>query len=260
MRSLINIISGAQTELLKILATADIHSPRYLELFLKSLGEISTDPDIIVLAGDLVEKNNIYALKPIYEALLKKFGDKPIISIFGNEEYRGYEDRYISLYKQFKWINDEYLILEVKNTRIGIIGTRGALDKPTSWQAKHIPWITRYYRELPVKIARIIDEARSKGVDAVFLITHYGVTYKNLRGEPRNIWPYLASRRFEKIIVEKGIDLVIHGHAHNATIEKTMVNHTLIYNVALPGRERIVLINFEKHIKEKKGLEKWLKY
>jgi len=121
--------------MVRILSTADIHSPRYLDLFMKSLEKTSISPDIIILAGDLVDKNNVYALKPVYNALLKKFPEIPIISVFGNEEYRGYEDKYKSMYPLFKWLNDEYLVLEISGQRIGIIGTRGALDKPTPWHS-----------------------------------------------------------------------------------------------------------------------------
>ncbi|RLG89623.1 MAG: metallophosphoesterase, partial [Thermoprotei archaeon] len=64
--------------MVRILSTADIHSPRYLDLFMKSLERTNISPDIIVLAGDLVDKNNVYALKPVYNALLKKFPEAPI--------------------------------------------------------------------------------------------------------------------------------------------------------------------------------------
>lgn len=241
-----------------ILSTADIHSPRYLDLFMKSLERTNISPDIIVLAGDLVDKNNVYALKPVYNALLKKFPEAPIISVFGNEEYRGYEDKYKSMYPLFKWLNDEYIILDTSGQRIGIIGTRGALDKPTPWQSRHMPWVRDYYRKLPLLVSKLIDRVRNEGAEIVVLVSHYGVTYSDLEGEPRNIWPYLASSKMEKVIISKKVDLVIHGHAHNAVKTRIKLSNTYVYNVSLPANRELVIIDY---IKEEKphGLDRWLK-
>jgi len=244
--------------MVRILSTADIHSPRYLDLFMKSLEKTSISPDIIILAGDLVDKNNVYALKPVYNALLKKFPEIPFISVFGNEEYRGYEDKYKSMYPLFKWLNDEYLVLEISGQRIGIIGTRGALDKPTPWQSRHMPWVRDYYRKLPLLVSKLIDRVRNEGVKIVVLVSHYGVTYSDLEGEPRNIWPYLASSKMEKVIISKKVDLVIHGHAHNAVKTRIKLSNTYVYNVSLPANRELVIIDY---IKEEKphGLDRWLK-
>ena len=249
--------------MIKILATADIHSPRYTSLFMKSIREVSDKPDLVILAGDLVEKNNVVALKPIYNYLLEKYENVPIIAVYGNEEYRGFEYKYREMYSGFKWLNDEYVVLKLESYQVAVIGTRGALDKPTTWQARNIPGIYKYYSELPGKIARLIDEIRGKGVDIVILVSHYGVTYKNLEGEPKSIWPYLACSRFEKVIVEKKVDLVIHGHAHNGVREVIYLGETPVYNVSLPARGRVVFIEFEKrkiHVSEKPSLDKWFKY
>lgn len=245
--------------MIRILATADIHSPEYLHLFLQSLNRVLSTPDIIVLAGDLVKKNNVYAFRPVYDALTKKFPGTPIIAVFGNEEYRGFEEKYLELYQEIRWLNDEYIILTLKNMRVGIIGTRGALDRPTPWQSKNILGIHRYYLELPRRIDRMAKKLRSEGIEHLILLTHYGVTYKNLRGEPEKVWPYLASSRIEKVLLENRFDIVIHGHAHNAVIDRIEIDSVEIYNVSLPARKKIVEIIYEpstqKHLK---GLDKWL--
>ncbi|RLG81268.1 MAG: metallophosphoesterase [Thermoprotei archaeon] len=244
--------------MIQILATADIHSPRYIELFFRSIKEISTDPDVIILAGDLVERNTVTALKPVYNYITKTFPSTPVVSIFGNEEYRGFEEEYIKRYDQFTWLNDSYTIIEIHGKKIGIVGTRGALDKPTTWQLRNIPQISEYYRELPAKIAKLVAKLKSQGTDAILLVSHYGVTYRNLEGEPRRIWMHLASRGFEELIKSGIIDLVIHGHVHKGRIERVMVGSAPVYNVSLPARSRIVNIEFIIESKEKTGIYKWL--
>jgi len=245
--------------LLKILASADIHAPRYENLFINSLEELAAEPDLVVLAGDLVDKNNVYALRNVYNLLSEKYGDKPVVAVYGNEEYRGFENKYRELYSKFMWLNDEYVILSVKGYKLGIIGTRGALDKPTTWQARNIPDIFKYYAELPARVSTLIDECRRLGTHSIILVSHYGVTYKNLKGEPESIWPHLACSRFEEVIVKKRVDLVIHGHAHNGLSEVVYINSTPVYNVSLPGRGRVVLVECKpRETVSRIGLDKWL--
>lgn len=244
--------------LIKIIATSDIHSPRYLDLFIKSMDQLIVEPDLIILAGDLVEKNNIHAFKQVYDYLMNKYSKVPVIAVFGNEEYRGYENKYREQYGGIKWLNDEYVIIDLRNFRIGLIGTRGALDKPTPWQFKNIPGIVEYYNNLPIKVSNMVDDLIKQRVDLTILVSHYGVTYKNLEGEPRSIWFHLASRRFEEVIINKKIDLVIHGHIHNGLKDIVYVDSTPIYNVSLPARGGVQYIEIGETRREKvKGLEKW---
>jgi len=245
--------------MINIVAVGDIHSPRYLQLFIKSMNDISVKPDLILLAGDLVEANHVHALKPVYDYLTSKYSDTPIISVFGNEEYKGFEYRYIEQYSRFKWLNDEYVVINVNNVKIGVIGTRGALTKPTNWQLRNIPGIVEYYRELPYKIGGMIDELRDK-VDVIILLSHYGVTYRNLEGELKTIWQHLASQLFEKVIIEKKPDLVIHAHVHLGIHEVVYLDGVPVYNVSLPARGRVTTIVYEPSCRVKAyGLNKWLK-
>lgn len=219
-------------------ATSDIHSPENLELFLTALESVKTIPEVFLLAGDLVYKNKVTEFKPVYEALRKKFSKVRIIAVYGNEEYKGYEKLYESLYSDVIWLNDSFV--EIDDKELCVVGTRGALDKPTNWQLKNIPGIEKYYRELPYKIAKICDNLRKSGCKKIVLLSHYGVTDKNLIGEKPEVYPYLACKTFSKILRRELVDVVIHGHVHQGLFEVVEVNGIPIYNVALPARKRIV--------------------
>lgn len=221
-------------------ATSDIHSPENLPLFLRSLEKTSTTPEVFLLAGDIVDRNNVMALKPVYEALRKRFSSTKIVAVFGNEEYRGYEKLYETLYKDVHWLNDSYIALN--NGELCIVGTRGALDKPTVWQIKHMPGIEKYYRELPYKIAKMCEGLRETGCRKIILLSHYGVTSKNLAGERRESYQYLACTIFDRVLDKSLVDLVVHGHVHLGRIEIVEVNGVPVYNVALPARQKIVEI------------------
>ncbi|WP_434731728.1 metallophosphoesterase [Thermogladius sp. KZ2Tp1] len=229
-----------------ILATGDIHAPVYTSSFLGVLEKAgSIEPDVVLLAGDLVEHNNIAAFRPVYEELLKRFGRVPIVAVFGNEEYAGFEDEYRRVYGRVRWLNDEVLDLEVSGARLCIIGSRGALNRPTKWQERHMPGLRVYYKTLPEKVLRMSRECRARGCQKIVLLTHYGVTFKNLAGEPRDIWDYLANPDFERVLAEGGFSLAIHAHAHRGVYERVVVGGTPVYNVSFPARGRIVEVSLE---------------
>jgi Icc-related predicted phosphoesterase len=226
-----------------ILATGDIHAPVYAEPFIKSLAKISVKPDLVLLAGDLVEHNNVKAFNKVYTVLLEKFGSTPLIAVFGNEEYIGFEDEYRRMYPGIKWLNDEIHEITAGGRRVCIVGSRGALNKPTRWQERNLPGLKDYYRRLPGKLVELASECKRLGSEIIVLLTHYGVTFKNLAGEPAGIWDYLALPELEKILVEGGFNVSIHAHAHRGFYEKVMVGSVPVYNVSFPARGKPVEIN-----------------
>jgi len=245
-----------QEELITIAATADIHSPRGLALFNKALDEARFNPDLFIIAGDIVDKNKIEYAAPVFHRIKKKYPDTPVIAVFGNEEYRGYEDKYRERYPDITWLDDEYIVVEARGEKIGIIGTRGALEKPTTWQARNMPWTAEYYRSLPDKIENLLEIMEKKKPTIKILVSHYGVATETLVGEPRRIWPYLGDPRISRLFAGR-LHVMVHGHAHNAKKTKTRINTTTIYNVSLPANRSIVEITITPD--ESEGLLRWLK-
>lgn len=243
---------------IKLLATADIHSPLYLQQYTISIRKLTREqvnPDLLILVGDSVEKNNIVAFKKVLDATREVLGDIPIVAIFGNEEYRGYEGEYIKRYREVHWVNDDLKILEVRSKRIGIIGSRGALDRLTKWQQRHMPELASYYKSLPGKLQLLLREARTK-TDIVILATHYSPTYKTLIGEERRIWPELGSKNMEKVIEVEKPSLVLHGHAHNSKKTRVVISNVPVYNVSLPANNyNVVVLDVDG---AKKTLDAWL--
>jgi Icc-related predicted phosphoesterase len=48
--------------------------------------------------------------------------------------------------------------------------------------------------------------------------------------------------RMEEVISLTQPDIVVHGHAHNATKLTCRIGKTLVYNVAFPARKAITII------------------
>jgi Icc-related predicted phosphoesterase len=227
---------------LVLAATSDVHSPRYLLEFLGALGRHSgecRDVRLFLFAGDMVEKGRVAALRPVVEAVRSRCPRARIVAVFGNEEYMDREQLFIQRYREIIWLNDSYMTLEYGDLRLAIYGTRGAIDKPTQWQERHIPGIRRIYAERIRRLRTTVADLRKRGY-TVIVLTHYAPTTLTVEGEDPSIWPYLASREMEKAILETRPALVIHGHAHHARrLEAVLGDGTLVVNVAFPARRDI---------------------
>ena len=210
------------------LAFSDVHSPRYLNL-LKASGQYK----VVFMAGDLVDRSEVKNLKPVVE-FAKSFSDK-IIAVFGNEEYREREEEFRKAYPEVTWLDDEYVTLSFGSACLSVVGSRGSLLKPTSWQRKFLPGIEEEYKKKPEVVRELIREARKECPNVVYL-SHYAPTWRTLVGEDRRIWPYLGDPRIEAVLKEEGVRVAIHGHAHKGRVAFVHAGPLTIYNVALPAR------------------------
>jgi len=130
---------------------------------------------------------------------------------------------------------------KVDSVRIGIVGTRGSLDKLTFWQKRHKPELEIVYRERPKVIKSLIRELR-RHADIIILVSHYAPVFATVKGEPEKVYPYMGSREMERAIKEVKPDVVIHAHAHNARVVEAVVDGVKVYNVSLPARKGVSLI------------------
>lgn len=240
----------------KVLATGDVHSPDYLKLYIESIKRKGNNIDIILWVGDMVRRGRVEALEPVLRVTRKKFPDAKIVSIYGNEEYWGLEEVFRKRYQDIVWLDDEYIIIDVRNIRVGVIGTRGALERPTRWQRKNKPEFWRIYRERPRRIELLLREAKAKA-DIVILVSHYTVGFETAKGEPENILPEMGSRAMMDAVLRIKPDAVFHAHAHNAKVLEVEVDHVKIYNVSIVARRNVWIGNV---CKVRRGLEVFFKF
>jgi len=222
-------------------AVSDAHLPKYLNLFRKAVDSFDfSKVDVLILAGDMVLKGRIEEYGTGLSTIRSKYKGR-IYAVFGNEEYQEQEDELRSKYEEIVWLNDELKILEVKGVTLGMVGSRGVIDRPTTWQARNIPNISLIYSERVEKIRDLLSLAKRES-DYVVLVSHYAVICDTLRGEKPKIWAYLGSTRVKKVVKQVKPDVVIHGHAHNSLNYSAYINGTKVYNVALPATKRVTFI------------------
>jgi len=243
--------------LVKIAAVSDVHYPKYADLFLRALSQTNySGIDLFLLVGDMVFKSKIAYYKDVLRAI-RRYWKGTIVSIFGNEEYEEHEDKIIKKFPEVMWLRDESIVLTVKEMQLCIIGSRGTIERPTSWQIRNIPNVMKIYKEREKNLEKLIKRAKSQGLLTV-LVTHYAPTYVTLQGERKEIWPFLGSLRMEQVIRTTKPDLVIHGHAHNSKRNYALINGVPVYNVSLPATKQISIINITA--KKLKDLSPLFKY
>jgi Icc-related predicted phosphoesterase len=235
-----------------IAATSDIHSPMYYENFVRALDFLQAKPDLFLLAGDIVDRGNIEEYRKILNAFFGKISC-PIVACFGNSEFgKETTDKIKERYKEIIFLEDEAIEISIGDKKVGIVGSKGSLDRPTYWQSKNLPGIEEEYARRVEKVKRLILELKS---DLKILLIHYAPTYKILEGENINAYPELGSEDMEKALLEAKPNLVICGHAHKGR-KQAWIDNIPVFNVGLLLNGKIVLIDTEKDLKH--GLERFL--
>ncbi|AEM38252.1 metallophosphoesterase [Pyrolobus fumarii 1A] len=235
---------------LRLLAVSDVHSPKFLLDFVAALkrrtGECR-ETSLYIFAGDMVYKGRVEALKSVLDALYSVCGEKPTIAVFGNEEFIGLEERFRKMYPSVKWLDDESIVVDVDGVRVGVVGTRGSLERPTMWQRRKMPWLWRVYAERIRRVEELLSRVKREA-DVTILVSHYTLTWRTLEGEPREIWPEMGHRGFEEVIRRVKPSLAIHGHAHKSRVLQVVVDSVPVYNVAFPARRDITIIEVEARV------------
>ncbi len=220
---------------MRILAVADVHSPRFLDEFITSLDNQST-PDLFLMAGDMINRGAANEFPRILDVIEDKIGcGFPIISCFGNEEYSEIRRDLISqLRDRITFLDEKSTTLEVDGTILGIVGTQGSLDKPTDWQRINVPNVKRVF-ERRAERAEALLRKTLPSVDYTILLMHYSPCTETCVGEGNRSFAWLGSRKFYTLISNLQPDFVIHGHVHNSTTHNASIGTTVVRNVALPA-------------------------
>lgn len=198
---------------MRIGAFGDLHGDRFMEFLIPSLGDLA-EIDLLLLAGDVVDKDDIDSFARTLE-LIRRTTDAKIISVFGNEEYSQSYEEYRERFA-ITFLDDESISLDVVDLKVRIVGTQGSLDRPTWWQRTHLPGIWQRYRERVGRVSELLVRGEE---DILILLMHYSPTYLTLEGETESRLQEMGSRMFEEVIMLRKPDLVLHGHSHRGRIE-----------------------------------------
>ncbi|MFW9862543.1 MAG: metallophosphoesterase [Candidatus Thorarchaeota archaeon] len=228
---------------MKILAVADVHSPRFHEEFKLELSTHS-DPDMFLMAGDMINRGNADEIVRVLDTIEDTLGvDFPIIGCFGNEEYAEIRKHLASLVEgRMIFLDEQYSSVKSDGKMVGIVGTQGSLDKATTWQRRNIPSIKRVFERRAARASTLLKGIMKK-VDYTILLMHYSPCLETCEGEETKAFAWLGSRKFYSVVEKRQPNLVIHGHVHNASKHEAVIGRTLVRNVSLPAVGKITELN-----------------
>lgn len=229
--------------IVKLLAFGDVHGVQYLGVLRASLRSMLPEElHAILLAGDIIDRGDASGMDLVLREITSRFKEVPIVSVFGNDEYHELEGYLVKNFSYVIWLNDSVTVLKSGDVTVGIVGSRGSLDKLTYWQSKNMPQLETIYRRRISVLRKLLEEV-SRVSDFTILLTHYAPTYHTIKGEPEKIYPYMGCRRLEEVIRETKPDLAVHAHAHNATVTEAVIGLTRVYNVSLPAKKGVTYVN-----------------
>jgi Icc-related predicted phosphoesterase len=229
----------------KLHAVADIHYPRFQELFETALEGLES-PDLLLLAGDVVNRGSAEEYPRVLDIIHDHLGSSfPIVGCFGNEEYSEVREEILGLVgKKMSLLDEKAKVVEIQGVRIGIVGTQGSLDKPTTWQRQNMPSIKRVFEQRANRAANLLGRLKEKS-DYRILLMHYSPCIETCEGEDKRDFSWLGSRKFYSVVQAQQPDLVVHGHVHNAVIHRALIGTTIVQNVALPAVQAITQLELD---------------
>ncbi|MHA2140683.1 MAG: metallophosphoesterase family protein [Candidatus Thorarchaeota archaeon] len=224
---------------MKILAVADVHSPRFYDEFKLDLSTYS-EPDLFLMAGDMVNKGTAEEIVRVLDTVEDVLGvGFPIIGCFGNEEYTEIRKKLTKLVEgRMTFLDEQYSSIKSDGKMIGIVGTQGSLDKATTWQRRNIPGVKRVFERRAARASSLLKGLMKK-VDHSILLMHYSPCLETCVGEETKAFAWLGSRKFYSVVEKHQPDLVIHGHVHNASKHEALIGRTLVRNVSFPAVESV---------------------
>jgi Icc-related predicted phosphoesterase len=230
---------------IEIMAVSDVHSPRFLPLLISSVKSmLNYKPNIILMGGDMIDKGDVGSMKPLRDFLASRFPGVPMVSVFGNEEYMEKIQVLRSMYNDIVWLDDEAWMNSINGVKLCVYGTRGSLERLTSWQKRNLPQLAEIFEKRVKNTMEALLKLRTD-CEILILLMHYAPTTKTLKGEPENTYPYLCHRGYENVILSAKPDLVIHGHAHASVVHQSEVGGIPIFNVAIPAVKSVTRIRVE---------------
>jgi Icc-related predicted phosphoesterase len=221
--------------IVRIAAMSDIHVGKTSQGALTSVfAQVSERADVLVVCGDLTD----YGLPEEARVLARDVATAlrvPCVTVLGNHDFeagKADEVRQILTDAGVTVLDGDACELQ----GVGFAGVkgfcggfgRGALGP---WGEDIIKLFVREAVNEAFKLESAL--ARLRTPHRVALL-HYSPIRATVEGEPLEIFPYLGSSRLEEPLARYPVSVVIHGHAHNGTLEGKTSSGVCVYNVAMP--------------------------
>ncbi len=238
--------------MIRIAAVGDVHydsHPR--EEMADHFAHLASRADLLLVAGDLTQSGTVEEAEAFVRDLRQV--SVPVALVLGNHDYHsGQENEIRSLLKTrgIAALEGESAVFEVRGARVGVMGVKGfgggffgacvsEFGEPeTKLFARHAH---RQAETLRLGLGSLDADYR-------FALLHFSPVEATLKGERREIYPFLGSYLLAEAIDAAGADAVFHGHAHRGAERGFTPGGVPVRNVALPViRHAYNVYSFERN-------------
>ncbi len=226
---------------MRIAAMADIHAREKSRDQIKTLFKgVKDEADVLVLAGDLTDNGRKEEAETLAREL--KALKMQVVAVLGNHDHESDQAEII-----IKILSDVGVcVLDATLYEIGGVGFAGTKGFCGGFGRNFI--LPFGERALKTFIQTSLDESvRLETVLAKMhtnkrlAVLHYAPITDTIQGENLEIYPFLGSSRLANALDRQGVDVIVHGHAHNGSPEGRTPGGIPVYNVS-----RFVLERFGK--------------
>ncbi len=217
---------------MRIAAIADLHcragSTGQIDALLAGVNEAA---EVLLLAGDLTDTGQPAEM----DVLLKELEDVrlPIVAVLGNHDHESDEaPRLVELLTARGVSVLEGSVCEIGGT--GFVGTKGFCG---GFEQNMVQPFGE--RALKTFIHTAIDESLALENALARLdcphkvaVLHYSPVKETLAGESPELFAFLGSSRLASALDRRGVDAIVHGHAHHGAPSGRTPRGTPVYNVS----------------------------
>ena len=222
-------------DVVRIAAMSDVHCGKESVGSLQAVFTRAAEAaDVLVLCGDLTDYGSPEEAKLLVRELAPA-NRVPIVAVLGNHDFEsGHQEEVCQILS-----DGGVRVLDGDSFEacgVGFAGVkgfcggfgRGALGP---WGE---PIIKQFVHEAVNEALKLETAlARLRTPQRVALL-HYAPIRQTVEGEPPEIFPYLGSSRLEEPLSRYSVSAVVHGHAHNGSLEGRTQRGVPVYNVAMP--------------------------
>jgi len=219
----------------RIAAVSDVHCGKESAGTLQPLfAQAAQQADVLVMCGDLTD----YGLPEEARVLVKELSvvnRMPVVAVLGNHDYESGKEQELCHILSEAGVR----VLDGDSFETHGVGFAGVKGFAGGFGRGALgPWgepIIKQFVHEAVNEALKLETAlaRLRTPQRVALL-HYSPIRETVEGEPPEIFPYLGCSRLEEPLSRYPVFAVVHGHAHNGSLEGRTALGVPVYNVALP--------------------------
>lgn len=202
---------------MKIAAIGDLHCRTSSAGELRQLlAGVADEAEILLLAGDLTDTG----LPAEADVLLGELESLklPMIAVLGNHDHESGQPEVLCERLQAAGVTVlDGSVCEVGG--VGFVGTKGFCGgfddlfiQPFGEQA-----LKAFIQSSLDESVRLENALAKLDCDSKVAILHYAPIRATLEGEPLELYAFLGSSRLANALERRGVDLIVHGHAHHGS-------------------------------------------